>query len=65
MMRWIFALLCLTVMETTAQPVATDSLGRDCVEKKQSLGKRLDKKLTTKYFKVKTDTNYVVRPKEK
>ena len=65
MMRLIFALLCLTVMETTAQPVATDSLGRDCVEKKQSIGKRLDKKLTTKYFKVKTDTNYVVRPKEK
>jgi hypothetical protein len=34
-------------------------------EKKQSLGKRLNNKLTNRYYKSKYDTNYVSRPKEK
>jgi hypothetical protein len=35
------------------------------VGKKQSLGKRLNEKLIARYFQVKNDTNYIVRPKEK
>ena len=49
-------------MVTTAQSVTTDSTHS---ARKQSLGKRIDKKLSNSYFKQKYDTNYVVRPKEK
>ena len=52
-------------MEAGAQPASTDSTERDCVENKLSLEKRLNKKLISRYFKVKADTNYIVRPKEK
>jgi len=51
-----------------AQSVAADSVKSDSVaspEARQSLGKRLDKKLSDGYFKQKYDTCYVVRPKEK
>lgn len=51
-----------------AQSVATDSLENDSIvssEKKQSFGKRLNTKLSDKYYKTKYDTNYVARPKEK
>ena len=43
-----------------------DSTRNDTIAKaKQSLGKRINKKLSTKYYKTKYDTNYVARPKEK
>ena len=44
----------------------SDSTRNDTIAKaKQSLGKRINKKLSTKYYKTKYDTNYVARPKEK
>ena len=52
-------------METDAQSVSTDSVISDTIVKKESLGKRLNQKLSNSYFKSKYDTNYVVRPKEK
>lgn len=52
-------------METDAQSVSTDSVVSDTIVKKESLGKRLNQKLSNSYFKSKYDTNYVVRPKEK
>ena len=51
-----------------AQSVAADSIETDTLEtpaKNPGLGKRLNTKLTNKYYKTKYDTNYVVRPKEK
>ena len=48
-----------------AQTATTDSVGEGSVEKKENLGKRLDNKLSTRYFKSKYDTNYVVRPAER
>lgn len=58
----VTALLCAVMVETGAQPAATtDSVGQE----KLSLQKRFDKKLATKYYTSKYDTNYVVRPKEK
>ena len=55
-------LLCAGTVVTHAQSVTTDSTHS---ARKQSLGKRIDKKLSNSYFKQKYDTNYVVRPKEK
>jgi hypothetical protein len=52
-------------VETDAQSVSTDSVISDTIVKKESLGKRLNQKLSNSYFKSKYDTNYVVRPKEK
>jgi len=51
-----------------AQFVATDSMENDSnasYEMKESIGKRLNTKLSNKYYNTKYDTNYVVRPKEK
>jgi hypothetical protein len=51
-----------------AQSAADGSLETDTVvsqEKKLGLGKRLNNKLSDKYYKTKYDTNYVARPKEK
>lgn len=58
-------LLCAVALETDAQSVSNDSIKSDTVVKKESLGKRLNKKLSTRYYKSKYDTNYVARPKEK
>lgn len=49
----------------SAQTLTTDSVEQDTIAKKESLQKRLDKKLATRYFKTKYDTNYVVRPHER
>ena len=51
-----------------AQSAADDSIESETVAaqaKKPGFGKRLIKKLSDNYFKVKYDTNYVARPKEK
>ena len=51
-----------------AVSVAADGLENDSVvtqEKKPCFGKRLITKLNNNYFKVKYDTNYVARPKQK
>ena len=53
------------MVETDAQSVSADSMKSDSIVKKESLGKRLNKKLSNNYFRSKYDTNYVVRPKEK
>ena len=61
-------LFCTITVDTEAQTVSTDSIVNESVvplEKKQNLGKRLNTKLTNKYYKTKYDTNYVARPKEK
>ncbi len=58
-------LFCVVTVETDAQSVSTDSVISDTIVKKESLGKRLNQKLSNSYFKSKYDTNYVVRPKEK
>ena len=58
-------LFCVVTVETDAQSVSTDSVVSDTIVKKESLGKRLNQKLSNSYFKSKYDTNYVVRPKEK
>ena len=65
--RTIFSLIlfCIFTVETDAQSVSTDSVVSDTIVKKESLGKRLNQKLSNSYFKSKYDTNYVVRPKEK
>ena len=68
--RYLFLItfFCTVVSVTNAQSVTTDSVGTDSVEspkKKPSLGKRLNTKLTNRYYKTKYDTNYVARPKEK
>ncbi len=66
--RSIFTIIlfCAVTVEAGAQSVtATDSVTSDTIAKKESLGKRLNKKLSNKYFKTKYDTNYVARPKEK
>ena len=52
----------------SAQPAATDSMETEkpqTSEKKPGLGKRINNKLSKKYFTTKYDTNYVARPKEK
>ena len=51
-----------------AQFVAADSLKNDSstsYKAKESIGKRLNAKLSNKYYSTKYDTNYVTRPKEK
>ena len=51
-----------------AQFGATDSMETEkpqTSEKKPGLGKRINNKLSKKYFTTKYDTNYVARPKEK
>ena len=58
-------LFCVVTVETDAQSVSTDSVVSDTIVKKESLGKRLNQKLSNSYLKSKYDTNYVVRPKEK
>ena len=58
-------LFCVVTVETDAQSVSADSMKSDTIVKKESLGKRLNKKLSNNYYKSKYDTNYVVRPKEK
>lgn len=69
--RSIFSLilLCTTIVEMDAQPVAADSVGRDnvvqSIPQKESFHKRLDKRLTARYFNSKYDTNYVIRPEGK
>lgn len=65
--RFIISLIlfCAVTLETDAQSVSTDSVKNDTIAKKESLGKRLNNKLSNMYFKSKYDTNYVARPKEK
>ena len=58
-------LLCAVALETDAQSVSNDSIKSDTVVKRESLAKRLNKKLSNRYYKSKYDTNYVARPKEK
>jgi len=58
----VVALMC----GTASASEYGDSTRNDTIAKaKQSLGKRINKKLSTKYYKTKYDTNYVARPKEK
>ena len=61
-------LLSAVTTAANAQSAAVDSLESATVtspEKKPWFGKRLINKLSDNYFKVKYDTNYVARPKEK
>ena len=58
-------LFCAVTMDAAAQSDVTNSLENDSIVKKESLGKRLNQKLSNKYYSTKYDTNYVVRPKEK
>lgn len=62
-------LLSAVTSAANAQSAAADSsMETDTVvsqEKKPGLAKRLNNKLSNKYFKTKYDTNYVARPKEK
>ena len=58
----VVALMC----GTASASEYSDSTRNDTIAKaKQRLGKRINKKLSTKYYKTKYDTNYVARPKEK
>ena len=67
--KYLFVLLFSAVASAVnAQAVAVDSLNGDSVastEVRQGLLKRLNQKVTNSYYKLKYDTNYVVRPKEK
>jgi hypothetical protein len=67
--KYLFVLLFSAVASVAnAQAVAVDSLNGDSVasaEVRQGLLKRLNQKVTNSYYKLKYDTNYVVRPKEK
>ena len=69
MKKYLFILLLSAVTSAAnAQSAAVDSLESATVtspEKKPWFGKRLVNKLSDNYFKVKYDTNYVARPKEK
>ena len=69
MRKCLFIILFSAVTSAAnAQFVAADSLKNDSTasyEAKESIGKRLNEKLTNSYYKTKYDTNYVVRPKEK
>ncbi len=58
-------LFCVVTVETDAQSVSTDSMKNDTIVKKESLWKRLNRKLSNMYFTSKYDTNYLARPKEK
>ena len=63
----VTAALFAVVAAADAQSAATDSLGQDTIANthKERFGKRLNNALTKSYFKIKYDTAYVVRPKEK
>lgn len=69
MKKYLLMILFSAVMSAAnAQFVATDSMETDkpqTSEKKPGLGKRINNKLSKKYFTTKYDTNYVARPKEK
>ena len=69
MKKYLFILLLSAVTSAAnAEYAADDSMENDTVvsqEKKLGLGKRLNNKLSDKYYKTKYDTNYVARPKEK
>ena len=69
MKKYLFFILFSAVTSAAnAQSAADSSLDTDTVvsqEKKLGLGKRLNNKLSDKYYKTKYDTNYVARPKEK
>lgn len=60
--------ILLAFIPTFAKAQAPDSVSVDTVasqEKNSGLGKRLVGKLTKHYFKVKYDSNYVIRPQER
>lgn len=66
--RVFYAILCALVFWCPVMLQAQTAADNDTVatpEARQSLTKRIDKKLTNSYFKLKYDTNYVMRPKEK
>ena len=66
--RLLIILFSAVTSAANAQSAADSSLDTDTVvsqEKKLGLGKRLNNKLSDKYYKTKYDTNYVARPKEK
>lgn len=69
MKKYLLMILFSAVMSAAnAQFVATDSMETEkpqTSEKKPGLGKRINNKLSKKYFTTKYDTNYVARPKEK
>ena len=69
MKKYLLMILFSAVMSAAnAQFVATDSMDTEkpqTSEKKPGLGKRINNKLSKKYFTTKYDTNYVARPKEK
>ena len=69
MKKYLLMILFSAVMSAaSAQPAATDSMETEkpqTSEKKPGLGKRINNKLSKKYFTTKYDTNYVARPKEK
>lgn len=69
MKKYLLVILFSAVMSAAnAQFVATDSMDTEkpqTSEKKPGLGKRINNKLSKKYFTTKYDTNYVARPKEK
>ena len=54
-------LFCVVTVETDAQSVSTDSMKNDTIVKKESLWKRLNRKLSNMYFTSKYDTNYLAR----
>lgn len=56
------ALSCLVMTEAGAQTPDSVEVEKP---KKENLAKRLNNKLSTRYFKSKYDTNYVVRPAER
>ena len=64
----LIILFSVVTSAANAQSAAADSFENETVtstEKKPGFGKRLINKLSDNYFKVKYDTNYVARPKEK
>ena len=64
----LIILFSVVTSAANAQSAAADSFENETVtstEKKPGFGKRLLSKLSDNYFKVKYDTNYVARPKEK
>ena len=63
-MRRIFIMIAAIVMVCTAS-AQSDSLASDTVSHKLSLTKKLDEKLSLRYYKSSYDSCYVVRPREK
>ena len=64
----LIILFSVVTSAANAQSAAAGSFENETVtlpEKKPGFGKRLINKLSDNYFKVKYDTNYVARPKEK